>query len=225
MYLVGIGMRSWMAPTVKIIICDVFRICKLCDVDIGGAFMNTGRPFRADFLSRNVHIVDLLYMFCSILRWRFFMYWLTGSSSLLGSLEIYHKIVIGNCTGKYYHGKHDTSCTMITAMQRILNCQLLHNCPTQAVILQEICAWRQFLHIVHLHSENLIKWTLTLLHVMKIELELCQIFERHTQILLISGTIKTEAKKAHQPGVRSPCRAVGHRWAASVWSCSSGMWN
>ena len=31
----------------------------------------------------------------------------TGSSSWLGSLQVYHKVVIGSCWGKYYHGKHD----------------------------------------------------------------------------------------------------------------------
>ena len=43
------------------------------------------------------------------------------------------------------------------------------------------------------------------------QLELCQIFERSTQRLLISRTIETEAKKAHKPEARSPCCAAGHR--------------
>ena len=49
--------------------------------------------------------------------------------------------------------------------------------------------------------ENFV-WTLTSLHAVKIaygQLELCQIFEQSTQRLLISRTIKTEAKKAHKP--------------------------
>ena len=53
-----------------------------------------------------------------------------------------------------------------------------------------------------------------MLHLVKIEyrqLELCQLFEHPTQRLLISHTIETEAKKAHKPGVISPCCAVGHR--------------
>ena len=43
------------------------------------------------------------------------------------------------------------------------------------------------------------------------QLELCQIFEQFTQRLLISRTIETEAKKAHKPGARSSCCAIGHK--------------
>ena len=70
-------------------------------------------------------------------------------------------------------------------------------------------------------------WTLTSLHAVKIEsrqLELCKIFERPTQRIL-SRTIETEAKKAPKSGARASCCAVGHGWAAWVWSCSSGMRN
>ena len=63
-------------------------------------------------------------------------------------------------------------------------------------------------------------WTLASLHAVKIEygeLVFCQIFKRPTQRLLISCTIETEAKKAYKPWTRSPCCAVGHRWAIWAW--------
>ena len=81
---------------------------------------------------------------------------------------------------------------------------------------------------INIWTIKIFAWTLTSLHAVKIEcsqLELCQIFERPTQRLLISRTIKTEAKKVHKPEARSPRCAVGHRWAAWVWSCSSGIRN
>ena len=75
-------------------------------------------------------------------------------------------------------------------------------------------------------NNRIFAWTLTSLHIVKIEygqLVFCKIFERPSKRLLIIQSY--DRNRSYKPGARSSCCAVGHRWAAWVWSCSFGIRN